>query len=360
LYGYNKCCRNGNSILPHPLCGPKHQQQRATAASWATAFKTLDEALFIAHNCSGVNTINVAAGTYRPTKKPYASGVEITTSDARDVTFHLANGVAMYGGFPNGGGTRNIAANPTILSGDFNDDDVVTGSGSTLSITNNGENAFYVVLSVSDAATTILDGFTVRGGNANVSSSITVESQTIFRNSGGGMINDSSSPSITNTTFTGNSASNRGGGMINYFLLPPSITNTTFTGNSATNEGGGMFNVFSSSPSITNTTFAGNSASNSGGGMFNFACSPTITNTTFTGNSASFGGGMKNNPSSSPSITNTTFTGNSASNRGGGMDNESSSNPTITNTIFTGNSAFNGGGMHNVSSSPSIINNLYQ
>jgi hypothetical protein len=143
-------------------------------STWATALKTLDEALFIAHNCSGVTTINVAAGTYSPTKKPYASGVEMTTSDARDVTFHLPNGVALYGGFPNGGGTRNIATNPTILSGDFNSDDVVTGSGSTLSITNNGENAYHVVLSVSDAATTILDGFTVSGGNANVNSNITI------------------------------------------------------------------------------------------------------------------------------------------------------------------------------------------
>jgi len=320
--------------------------------SWSTAFKTLDEALFVAHNCSGVNTINVAAGTYRPTKKPYASGVEITTSDARDITFHLANGVAMYGGFPNGGGTRNIAANPSILSGDFNGNDVVTGSGSTLSITNNGENAYHVVISVSDAATTVLDGFTVSGGRANGSSSITVESRTIFRDYGGGMYNQNASPSITNTTFTGNSAA-IGGGMWNSFSSSPTITNTTFTGNRAT-DGSGMYNFSSSNPSITNTTFTGNLASN-GGGMRNFSSSPSITNSIFTGNSASNGGGMYNT-SSSPSITNTTFTGNSATSEGGGMYN-SSSNPSITNTTFTGNSATIGGGMRNFNSSNPMIRN---
>ncbi len=132
--------------------------------SWATAFKTLDEALTLAH-CSAVfNTINVATGTYKPTKYPYNSGVEMTTADVRDVTFHLRDGVALYGGFPNGGGTRNITANPTILSGDFIGDDTITGSGATISINNASENAYHVVLSVSDATTTILDGFTVRGG----------------------------------------------------------------------------------------------------------------------------------------------------------------------------------------------------
>ena len=325
-------------------------------ASWATAYKTLDEALYVAHKCPCVTTINVAAGTYKPTKKPYENGVEITTADARDVTFHLRNGVAMYGGFPNGGGTRNIAANPTILSGDFNGDDVVTGSGSTLDITGNTENAFHVVLSVSDVDPTVLDGFTVSGGNANIISSddITVEMQTIDKGNGGGMCNVSSSPMITNTTFTVNSAVG-GGGMYNV-SSSPMITNTTFTGNSAS-DGGGMYNA-SSSPTITNTTFTVNSAG-LGGGMYNDASSPTITNTTFTSNSAfNNGGGMENASFSAPIITNTTFTGNSASD-GGGMS-SSFSAPIITNTTFTGNSAVGGGGMYNAfSSSPTITNTTF-
>jgi hypothetical protein len=274
----------------------------------------------------GIHRTADAAGIYKPGSKPYENGAPITTSDARDVTFHLADGVAMYGGFPVGGGTRDIAGNPSILSGDFNGDDMVIGSGSTLSITGNGENAYHVVLSVSDDATTILDGFTVRGGNVNNSDgSITVESQTIFRDGGGGMYNASSSPSISNTTFTGNSASLGGGGMLNKFSSP-SITNTTFTGNTGTFVGGGMFNSFSSSPSITNTTFTGNSATfGGGGGMYNNdSSSPSITNTTFTGNSATFGGGMYNDLSSNPMIHNSILWGN------GTEITNSSSTPTVT------------------------------
>jgi hypothetical protein len=268
------------SVLVCPISTTLYVDQSISSSgpgtSWATALKSLDDALYIAHNCAGVTTINVAAGMYIPTKKPYNAGVEITTADARDVTYHLRNGVAMYGGFPNGGGTRDIAANPTILSGDFNHDDVITGSGSTLSITGNTENAYHVVLSVSDAATTVLDGFTVSGGNANVASSITVETQPIVRNSGGGMFNRFSSPTITNTTFTENSGY-FSGGMYNNSASSPTITNTAFTGNSAV-YGGAMNNSFSSDPTITSTTFTGNSAS-IGGGIYNsFSSNPIISN----------------------------------------------------------------------------------
>ena len=324
--------------------------------TWASAFKTLDEALYVAWNCPDVNRINVATGAYIPSRKPYnTDGSEMTTTDNRDKTFHLRNGVAMYGGYPAGGSaTQDVAANPTILSGDFNGNDVVTGSGSTLSITGNTENALHVVLSISDDATTILDGFMVSGGNANGSGSITVESILVFKNNGGGMYNISSSPSITNTTFSGNAAT-YGGGMFNY-SSSPTITNATFSGNTAA-QGGGMFNR-DSSPTITNTTFSGNTATNgSGGGMYNDDSNPTITNTTFSGNAASSnGGGMYNDYSSSPNITNTTFSGNAAINSGGGMFNGSSS-PNITNTTFSGNAANQGGGMYNyVSSSPTITN----
>lgn len=172
-----------------------------TGSSWANASANLQA--MIDASVSG-DEVWVAAGTYKPTAYPTGCTGCTTT---RDRAFILKNGVKVYGGFAATGtpvfADRNIAANPTILSGDFNNDDVITGSGSTLSITGNTENAYHVVLSVSDAATTVLDGFTVRGANGNGSSSITVESQTATQNLSGGMYNISSSPTITNTTFTG-------------------------------------------------------------------------------------------------------------------------------------------------------------
>jgi hypothetical protein len=329
--------------------------------SWATAFKSLDEALFTAWNCPAVNTINVAQGTYIPTLKPYTTlGANIVTAEPRDVTFHLRNGVAMYGGFPTGGGVRNITANPTILSGDFNGDDVITGTGSTLSITGNSENAFHVVISISDNSTTRLDGFTITGGNANLFGSISVESSALFQNPGGGMYNLSSNPTIENCIFRGNNGSGNGSGLYNRNASSPIITGCTFSQNINTNSGGaGMANVVDCSPVITNCTFSGNKATNSGG-MFNSNnSSPSVNNCTFTGNYADTGAGIRTTVSGSPNITNCIFSNNTAI-TGAGMVNSSLVTPIINNCIFSGNSANSGGGIYNSSgASPSITNSTF-
>ena len=95
-----------------------------------------------------------------------------------------------------------------------------------------------------------------------------------------------------------------------------------------------MCNYDNSSPTVTNCTFSGNSADMEGGGMHNWDSSPTVTNCTFSGNSAERGGGMHNINNSSPTVTNCTFSGNSASGQGGGMYNYNNSSPTVTNCIF--------------------------
>ena len=54
-----------------------------------------------------------------------------------------------------------------------------------------------------------------------------------------------------------------------------------------------MYNGNDSSSTLTNCTFSGNSASYSGGGILNsFGSSPTLTNCTFSENSAASGGGL--------------------------------------------------------------------
>jgi hypothetical protein len=87
--------------------------------------------------------------------------------------------------------------------------------------------------------------------------------------------------------------------------------NGTFSSNTAGDGGGGMYNE-NSSPTLTNITFTGNSAAY-GGGMYNLISSPTLTNITFSGNSISYsdgGGGMYNEHTSNPQIRNTIFWGN--------------------------------------------------
>jgi hypothetical protein len=122
--------------------------------------------------------------------------------------------------------------------------------------------------------------------------------------------------------------------MLNDDYSSPTVTNCTFTGNSASIYGGGMVS-FSGSPTVKGCTFSDNSA-NVGGGMGNIGCSPTVTNCTFRGNLAEYGygSGMCNYGNSSM-IKGCTFSGNSAKyGYGGGMCNWERSSPTVTNCIL--------------------------
>ena len=310
-------------------------------SSWANAYKYLQNAL----TAAGLGfEIRVAQGTYRPdmdTNHPAG------TND-RNATFQLKNGVALYGGFPTGGGSRDPNTYVTSLSGDIGVAD------------NNSDNSYHVVTGSGTDSTAILDGFTITKGHAG--------------DSGGGMYNDSGSPTLANCTFICNSAISggtvgRGGGIYNK-SSSTTITNCTFSGNSASYAGGGIYNS-NGSPSLTNCIFTGNSAigyngSGLGGGMFNISSSPTLTNCTFTDNytisykgtkinATSDGGGIYNS-AGSPTLTDCIFTGNSAQGyggsdaSGGGIYN-AAGHPTLNNCIFTGNSAYNssltgrGGGM---------------
>jgi hypothetical protein len=179
----------------------------------------------------------VAGGTYKPAHIPATA----STTTYRDRTFWLKEGVKLYGGFA---GTetartqRDWASNVTILSGDFSGDDTVSGSGKTLSITGSTENAYHVVLglNIPDDGSTVLDGFTLKGGNANGSGSITVGGKGVSRSDGGGMSNGSSSPVLTNVIITGNRSGSIGGGGMYNSSSSPVLTNVTITGNSGLSE----------------------------------------------------------------------------------------------------------------------------
>ncbi|MGB2807935.1 MAG: right-handed parallel beta-helix repeat-containing protein [Sedimentisphaerales bacterium] len=163
-----------------------------------------------------------------------------------------------------------------------------------------GTGNYHVVQCVNgEDANTILEGFTITGGNANGIDAF---------NQGGGMYNHDSSSTVKNCTFTANSAG-YGGGMLNDGSSP-TVTDCTFIDNTATNFGGGMENYNGGSPTVTNCLFSGNTAED-GGGMINNGCSPTVTNCTFSGNTASTaGGGMYNYTNSSPTVTNCILWGN--------------------------------------------------
>lgn len=206
--------------------------------------------------------------------------------------------------------------------------------------------AYHVVQCVSgEGPSTVLEGFTITGGNAN--------GLVYPDDCGGGMYNKYSSPTVTNCIFTGNTAVYGGGGMYNE-ESDPTVTNCIFIDNTTAGAGGGMLNE-RSNPTVTNCTFSVNEASN-GGGMLNQSDSnPTVTNCRFNENEANKGGGMLNQSRSRPIVTNCIFSGNTAGNSGGGMYNHDSQ-LSLRNCTLTDNTAFIGGGMLNRRSGSTLTN----
>jgi len=210
---------------------------------------------------------------------------------------------------------------------------------------------FHVVQCVSGEGTdTVLDGFVITGGNANGS---------FPDNAGGGMFNSGgSSPTVTNCSFSDNTAS-AGGGMYNSGDSNPTVTDCTFQGNTAVDGGGGMFS-FDSSPTVSYCTFTGNSAF-IGGGMYNvgFTSSPSVIYSVFELNSASTNGGGIVNVLASTLVTGCIFEANSASGAGGGMYNFYTlfNGPSLAKCRFNGNSAGDSGGaISNLLSNPRLTN----
>ncbi|MCH8342482.1 MAG: hypothetical protein IH983_00660 [Planctomycetes bacterium] len=193
---------------------------------------------------------------------------------------------------------------------------------------------------------TILDGFTITGGFGQDG------------NTGGGMLNTFSSPTVQNCTFAMNSA-NRGGGMYND-AASPTIKNCNFIDNNG-NEGGGMYNSGNAAPIVTDCTFTGNTAVDFGGGMFNLGGSPLVTNCIFEANTATLRGGAIFDQNSSPLITNSLFVGNSVSlinGSGGAIFNIGPEcNPVALNCTFASNTAAIGGAMVSVNFSFPVVTN---
>jgi len=262
-----------------------------TGLSWDDASADLQQ--MIDASAPG-DQIWVAAGTYYPLHKAAEFGSDnnntIPTTD-RDNAFVLKEGVKIYGGFPDDGtpafANRDWRTNTTILSADI---------GNTPENTN--DNTYHVVIAVNiaEGTGTILDGFTITGGTADVNVEyITIDGRNIFRGSGGGIYNTFSSPILTNLIITGNKAESEGGGIFSY-SSSPIVNNVTFTDNKG-HFGGGMYNGNSSSSILTNVFFTRNEAGSDGGGIFNFSSSTlTLTNATLAGNTASgyIGGGIHN------------------------------------------------------------------
>ena len=369
--------------------GPTHD-----GSSWTFAYTGLQTALSA---CAG-GQIWVAAGVYKP-------------GAAQTDTFSILPGTQVYGEFA---GTeadvnlRNLIANPTILSGDIDNNDanhLTTNMDLTVADIS-GLNSFHVVkmdaFFTAITSTTVLDSFVITGGDSSDDYD------------GGGLLCLSNgagrpcSPNLNALSFSGNRA--RYGGALALYgggaggVSSPNVSFSYFLGNSAAWSGGAVFNDGSyggtSNPWFGWVTFEDNDAvGNYAGAVFNFAEHGGTVNAAFfavrfLNNTAGMlggavyndGGGGTSSPwfslgdlrrerrrpaarrrvysgaydalgnegVSSPVFSNVTFSDNGHTGGGfvgGALYNDGSyggvSSPTLKNVTFNANSADSGGAIRN-------------
>ena len=220
---------------------------------------------------------------------PDGSGCACMTISGSTVSNNAPGGIRNSGNnFGNG------TASLTVVNSNVSDND---GIG----ITNNGcqgsASATILSTAVSGNSAGGVDtlGLCALFGSAGV----TITDCTISGNSANGGIRSATSAlTVANSTVSGNSSGDTGGGIFASSVIiggpHVSIVNSTISGNSAGTSGGGIYYSGSQDASIVNSTVSGNSAGTSGGGISNVGSSFHVENSTITGNSAGSGGGIYN------------------------------------------------------------------
>lgn len=300
--------------------------------SWADAFTSLDAALDVAQPGQD---IWVAAGTYKPSGGTPAS------------TFIVEAGINIYGGFA---GTetslsqRNLAANVTRLSGDFNNDDVA-GEFSAFRA-DNAQHVLYV-LNGNPQNRTILDGLTIAHGNT----SNNANDPELTRHGGGVLVQ--AKATIRHCRFEQNFG--RAGGSIAALDAAANgllVDNCTFSNNFSTSQSAGVYVRSSTAAEVNKCTF-NNNKTNRGCVYPNLCKNFVVDSCTFENNSTDpnqFGASMFTWQSSFK-VSNCIFRNNSAHNSAGIYNDgrEGGNSFIIENCLFENNTTTgtSGAGINN-------------
>lgn len=304
--------------------------------SWIDAYTNLDSA--IQKTSSG--QIWVAAGTYKPS---------LMATNFNFPTFTIAKNISLFGGFSGNEfslNQRNIANNPTILSGDVG----IVGDS-----TDNTPRVITITGTNIDS-TCILDGFTVVRACYRNYAGFDYDNAAIYISTG----NQNSTPVIRNCTIRDNFGT-YGAGI--YVTNSQALIINNFITNNVAYEGAGIYldyagNAKIVSNRITNNKCVGGFTHLSGGGIqIQAYCAPYIYGNLIDNNMVGhYGGGICIESNYSATITNNIIS-NNRSNTGGGIYIDFTATDIINNLIMS-NKATNGGGLYvDYSSSSRSINN---
>ena len=304
--------------------------------SWNNASSDLQS---IMTNASSGDEVWVSSGIYKPTSIP---PLLTTNPTQRNYTFYIKDVLKLYGGFV---GTetnidqRNIDANSTILSGDFNNDDIITGAGNSLMMLNNNDNSYKVVavsIPLGGGVGIVLDGFVITGGNSVGNGTFgTINANPYPSQEGSGLSITGGTNQLRNNKFYGNYSEK--GGAVYLTRTSTVFENNTLNQNVAYYWGGGLCILDSDNVTIIDNVFKNNKAILGGGIYIENSTAINIDKNFIIGNYASsFGGGIKTQ-NSQINLYNSVLSDNSARIYGGAMNDEDSALNIINNTFYKNN-----------------------
>ncbi|MGF7119222.1 chitobiase/beta-hexosaminidase C-terminal domain-containing protein [Methanobacterium oryzae] len=168
---------------------------------------------------------------------------------------------------------------------------------------------------------------------------LTVIGSTFTRNTANwaGAIYNNGVATINSCTFTYNYATH-GSAIHNYASL--NVTNSNFSGNNATNNGGAIHNQ--GNLNLKGCIFTKNVASQDGGAIYCYYGTLNVINSSFTNNTAADDGGAINGHYSNFTVSNNTFNNNTA--HFAGAINNAKGNSTVNSCTFNNNGATESGG----------------
>ncbi|MCB9851111.1 MAG: right-handed parallel beta-helix repeat-containing protein [Phycisphaerales bacterium] len=294
-------------------------------STWCDAFVDLQDALAVSQFG---DEIRVADGTYLPDQG---------TGDIL-MSFQIPTGVRLLGGYAGCGGpipdARDPSLNVTVLSGDLEGNDGPD-------FTNYDDNSFIVVRTSQAGPATLIDGFTITGGNAN--------GPLNHYDRGGGMYNWLGGPTVRQCVFRGNAATT--GGAVNTDASDTTFIDCEFLGNQGVTGGGAIFG-YNSMLTVRACRFVRNQAvAGVGGAIFANNSELAIDDVDFESNGAQAGGGVGAYSNTRGYVACATFTRNQQS----ALYLSSAGDIELRDCEFTDNAGNNAGAAYYLSSSPRFI-----
>ncbi len=281
-------------------------------------------------NSQSGSTLSVSSSSFLTNTSGASSGAIYSATQATLVNSAFIGNTATtsYGGAVANAGNMSVS-NSTFQNNQANDAAAIASlSTSTTSVSHSTFNG---------NKTTNNGGAVLNSGSLIVGDSTFQDNQAT---GAGGAINNpaGSALSVTNSAFLLNTAGT-GAGAIGSFTQA-TIVGSTFQGNHAVVDGGAI-NVQSGTLSVSNSTFSANTAGGAAGGIANFG-QATIANSTFSANTAGLRAGALESSGSAATlkVSATIFSGNTSANGAGGIQADSSGTIDLVNSsynLFYGN-----------------------